>query len=346
MRLAGGAHRAQALIAFGGRADYLPSSQPTRESRRMNWITNYVRPRINSIFSRREMPENLWSKCDECGTMLFHRELSNNLNVCTSCGHHMAIAPRARFAALFDAGVFSEVAVPAPVPDPLHFRDQKKYPDRMRAAQKSTGETEAMLVATGEIGRTPVVAAAQDFSFMGGSMGMYVGNAIIAAAEKAVELERPLILFSAAGGARMQEGILSLMQMPRTTVAVQMLKEAGLPYIVVLTHPTTGGVTASYAMLGDIHIAEPNALICFAGPRVIEQTIREKLPEGFQRAEYLLDHGMLDRVTHRLDLRDELITVTRMLLGLPPAVKGDLPAPGPAVPEPEEPETGTEPAQG
>ncbi len=300
----------------------------------MNWITNYVRPRINSIFSRREMPENLWSKCDECGTMLFHRELSNNLNVCTSCGHHMAIAPRARFAALFDAGVFSEVAVPAPVPDPLHFRDQKKYPDRMRAAQKSTGETEAMLVATGEIGRTPVVAAAQDFSFMGGSMGMYVGNAIIAAAEKAVELERPLILFSAAGGARMQEGILSLMQMPRTTVAVQMLKEAGLPYIVVLTHPTTGGVTASYAMLGDIHIAEPNALICFAGPRVIEQTIREKLPEGFQRAEYLLDHGMLDRVTHRLDLRDELITVTRMLLGLPPAVKGDLPAPAPDTAQP------------
>ncbi len=293
----------------------------------MNWITNYVRPRINSIFSRREIPENLWTKCDECGTMLFHRELSENLNVCTSCGHHMAISPRARFAALFDGGLFTEVAVPEPTADPLQFRDQKKYPDRLRAAQKETGEKEAMLVALGEIGRTPIVAAAQDFSFMAGSMGMYVGNAIIAAAQEAVRLKRPLILFSAAGGARMQEGILSLMQMPRTTVAVQMLKEAGLPYIVVLTHPTTGGVTASYAMLGDVQIAEPGALICFAGPRVIEQTIRERLPEGFQRAEYLLDHGMLDRVIRRTKLRAELITITRMLLGLTPAVAGDLPAP-------------------
>ena len=296
----------------------------------MNWISNYVRPRINSLFSRREVPENLWSKCDDCGSMLFHRELADNLNVCTQCGHHMAITPRARFAALFDGGVFTEVEVPQPVADPLHFRDQKKYPDRMRSAQKKTGEKEAMLVAEGEIGRTPIVAAAQDFSFMGGSMGMYVGNAIIAAAQRAVDLGRPLILFSAAGGARMQEGILSLMQMPRTTVAVEMLKEAGLPYIVVLTHPTTGGVTASYAMLGDVQIAEPNALICFAGPRVIEQTIREKLPEGFQRAEYLLDHGMLDRVTKRTDMRDELITITRLLLDLPPAIKGDLPAPAPA----------------
>ena len=293
----------------------------------MNWITNYVRPRINSIFSRRETPDNLWTKCDECGTMLFHREVSDNLNVCTNCGHHMPISPRDRFKALFDGGIFSEVKVPAPTPDPLNFRDQKKYPDRLRAAQKALGEPEAMLVATGEMGRTPIVAAAQDFSFMAGSMGMYVGNAIIAAAQEAVKLKRPLILFSAAGGARMQEGILSLMQMPRTTVAVQMLKEAGLPYIVVLTHPTTGGVTASYAMLGDVHIAEPNALICFAGPRVIEQTIREKLPEGFQRAEYLLDHGMLDRVTPRTRLRGELITIVRMLLQLPPAVSADLPAP-------------------
>jgi acetyl-CoA carboxylase carboxyl transferase subunit beta len=273
----------------------------------MNWITNYVRPRINSIFSRREVPENLWHKCSECGTMLFHRELSDNLNVCTSCDHHMAITPRARFEALFDGGIFTEVAVPEPVADPLKFRDQKKYPDRMKAAQKKTGEEEAMLVACGEIGRTPIVATAQE----------------------AVKLKRPLVLFSAAGGARMQEGILSLMQMPRTTVAVQMLKEAGLPYIVVLTHPTTGGVTASYAMLGDVHISEPNALICFAGPRVIEQTIREKLPEGFQRAEYLLDHGMLDRVTPRTKMRQELITITRMLLGLPPQVVGDLPAPAP-----------------
>lgn len=293
----------------------------------MNWISNYVRPKINSLFSRREVPENLWSKCPECGTMLFHRELADNLNVCTNCEHHMAITPRARFTALFDGGIFSEVKVPEPIADPLQFRDQKKYPERMKAAQKSTGEKDAMLVAEGEIGRTPVVAVAQDFAFMGGSMGMYVGNAIIAAAERATKLKRPLILFSAAGGARMQEGILSLMQMPRSTVAVQMLKEAGLPYVVVLTHPTTGGVTASYAMLGDVQIAEPNALICFAGPRVIEQTIREKLPEGFQRAEYLLDHGMLDRVTHRKKMRDELVTILRMLMRLPPAVAGDLPAP-------------------
>ena len=311
----------------------------------MNWITNYVRPRINSLFSRRDVPENLWTKCPECGTMLFHRELADNLNVCSNCDHHLAITPRSRFAALFDGGVFNEVKVPEPVADPLQFRDQKKYPDRMKAAQKSTGEKEAMLVAEGEMGRTPIVAAAQDFSFMAGSMGMYVGNAIVAAAERAVALKRPLVLFSAAGGARMQEGILSLMQMPRTTVAVEMLKEAGLPYIVVLTHPTTGGVTASYAMLGDVQIAEPNALICFAGPRVIEQTIREKLPEGFQRAEYLLDHGMLDRVVHRMQMRDELVTLIRMLMGLPPAVRGELmppervaepmtdPAPAPATHE-------------
>ncbi|MEM1301509.1 MAG: acetyl-CoA carboxylase, carboxyltransferase subunit beta [Pseudomonadota bacterium] len=293
----------------------------------MNWISNYVRPKINSLFSRREVPENLWTKCTECGTMLFHRELSNNLNVCTNCGHHMAITPRDRFASLFDGGIFTEVPVPDPIDDPLKFRDQKKYPDRLKTAQKATGEKEAMLVAEGEMGRTPIVAACQDFSFMAGSMGMYVGNAIIAAAERAVHLKRPLILFSAAGGARMQEGILSLMQMPRTTVAVQMLKEANLPYIVVLTHPTTGGVTASYAMLGDVHIAEPNALICFAGPRVIEQTIRETLPEGFQRAEYLLDHGMLDRVTKRTEMREELITITRMLMQQPPPVIADLPAP-------------------
>ncbi|ABN77690.1 acetyl-CoA carboxylase, carboxyltransferase subunit beta [Cereibacter sphaeroides] len=295
----------------------------------MNWISNYVRPKINSLFSRREVPENLWTKCPECGTMLFHRELAENLNVCSTCDHHMNISPRDRFAALFDGGIFTEVEVQVPLADPLQFRDQKRYPDRMKAAQKTTGEKEAMLVVEGEIARTQVVAAAQDFSFMAGSMGMYVGNAIIAAAERAVKLKCPLILFAAAGGARMQEGILSLMQMPRTTVAVQMLREAGLPYICILTHPTTGGVTASYAMLGDVQIAEPNALICFAGPRVIEQTIREKLPEGFQRAEYLLDHGMLDRVTHRKAMREELVTIIRMLMNQPPAIKGDLPAPEP-----------------
>lgn len=293
----------------------------------MNWISNYVRPKINSLFSRREVPENLWTKCPECGTMLFHRELADNLNVCTACDHHMAITPRDRFNALFDGGIFTEVKVPEPTADPLHFRDQKKYPERLKAAQKASGAKDAMLVAEGEIHRTPIIAVAQDFAFMGGSMGMYVGNAIIAGAERAVALKRPMVLFAAAGGARMQEGILALMQMPRSTVAVQMLKEAGLPYVVVLTHPTTGGVTASYAMLGDVQIAEPNALICFAGPRVIEQTIREKLPEGFQRAEYLLDHGMLDRVIHRRAMKDELVTILRMLLRLPPAIKGDLPAP-------------------
>jgi acetyl-CoA carboxylase carboxyl transferase subunit beta len=294
----------------------------------MNWISNYVRPKIDSLFSRRDVPDNLWTKCTECGSMLFHRELAAALNVCTNCGHHMAISPRDRFNALFDGGTFTEVKVPEPVHDPLQFRDQKKYPDRIKAAQKASGEKDAMLVVEGQVGRTAIVAAGQDFSFMAGSMGMYVGNAIIAGAERAIKLKRPFVLFSASGGARMQEGLLSLMQMPRTTVALQMLKEAGLPYIVVLTHPTTGGVTASYAMLGDVQIAEPNCLIGFAGARVIEQTIREKLPEGFQRAEYLLDHGMLDRVTHRKDMRDELITILRMLTRQGPAIKGELPPPG------------------
>lgn len=293
----------------------------------MNWIANYVRPRINSLFSKRDVPENLWTKCTECGTMLFHRELSQNANVCPNCDHHMNISPRDRLLTLFDNGKFTPIEIPKPINDPLGFKDQKKYPDRMKSAQKKTEADEAMLVAEGEIGRTKMIVAAQDFSFMGGSMGMYVGNAIIVACKLAVEKKCPLILFSAAGGARMQEGILSLMQMPRTTVAVQLLKEAKLPFIVVLTNPTTGGVTASYAMLGDIQIAEPNALICFAGPRVIEQTIREKLPDGFQKAEYLLDHGMLDRVVHRKNLKEELVMLSRMLMGLNPAIKGDLPKP-------------------
>ncbi len=266
-------------------------------------------------------------KCDACGTMLFHRELADAMNVCPSCDHHMHITPRERFGGLFDGGTFIEIDVPAPLADPLHFKDQKKYPERMRDAQKKTGEGDAMLVAEGEIGRLKVVAAGQNFAFMGGSMGMAVGNAIIAGVERAVKIKAPFILFSAAGGARMQEGILSLMQMPRSTVAIQMLKDAGLPFVVVLTHPTTGGVTASYAMLGDVQIAEPNALIGFAGQRVIEQTIREELPEGFQRAEYLLDHGMLDRVTHRAKIRDELATILRILVKAPPRVIGDLPAP-------------------
>ncbi|NOX72977.1 MAG: acetyl-CoA carboxylase carboxyltransferase subunit beta, partial [Alphaproteobacteria bacterium] len=259
--------------------------------------------------------------------MLFHRELSEAQNVCPSCNHHMHINPRERFGHLFDGGLFAEIDVPKPVADPLGFRDQKKYPDRMKTAQKTTGEVDAMLLVEGEVLRTPFVAAGQNFKFMGGSMGMHVGNAIIAGAERAIAKKCPFVIFTAAGGARMQEGILSLMQMPRTTVAVQMLKEAGLPFIVVLTNPTTGGVTASYAMLGDVHIAEPNALIGFAGARVIEQTIREKLPEGFQRSEYLLDHGMLDLVSDRKDIREALVTICRMLMRQSPAIKGDLPSP-------------------
>ncbi len=299
----------------------------------MNWISNYVRPKINSLFSRREVPENLWTKCDECGQMLFHRELAEALNVCPNCGHHMYISPRRRFAHMFDGGVHVAVPVPEPTADPLHFRDKKRYTDRLKDARRVSEGHDAMLVAEGEIGRLKTVIAVQDYKFLSGSMGMYVGNALIAAAERAVAQKCPLVVFAAAGGARMQEGILSLMQMPRTTAAVQMLREAGLPYVVVLTHATTGGVTASYAMLGDIQIAEPGALICFAGPRVIEQTIRETLPEGFQRAEYLLDHGMLDRVTARQDLRLEIGQILHMLMGKPQMTAGDLPPPGPTVPE-------------
>ncbi|MEO1468042.1 MAG: acetyl-CoA carboxylase, carboxyltransferase subunit beta [Pseudomonadota bacterium] len=290
----------------------------------MNWITDYVPPKIKSFFQRREMPENLWLKCDNCGQMLFHRDVAAAQNVCTACGHHMGIAPAERFDALFDHGAWSTVDVPEPIADPLQFRDEKRYGDRLRDARRKTGAQDAMLVARGALFGLDVVAAAQDFRFMGGSMGMAVGNALIAAAEAAVGLRAPLVVFAAAGGARMQEGILSLMQMPRTTLAVQMLRDAGLPYIVVLTNPTTGGVTASYAMLGDIQIAEPGALICFAGPRVIEDTIGEKLPEGFQRAEYLLDHGMIDMVVPRAKQRDELGGLLRLLLALPSPVRGTL----------------------
>ena len=218
----------------------------------MNWISNYVRPRINSIFSRRETPENLWSKCDECGTMLFHRELKDALNTCPNCNHHMPFAPRERFAALFDGGIFAEIDVPEATPDPLHFKDQKRYPDRLREARKKTDEKEAILVGEGNLGRMKVVAAAQDFSFMGGSMGMAVGTAFCAGAERALTRNCGYIVVTAAGGARMQEGILSLMQMPRSIIAVERMREARLPYIVLLTNPTTGGVTASFAMLGDI----------------------------------------------------------------------------------------------
>ncbi|MEM7057878.1 MAG: acetyl-CoA carboxylase, carboxyltransferase subunit beta [Pseudomonadota bacterium] len=301
----------------------------------MNWITDYVPSKIKSIFTRRDMPENLWAKCDPCGQMLFHRELTENLNVCPSCGHHMAIEPRDRFKALFDGGVFVEIEVPEPLADPLQFRDQKRYSERMRDARRKTGEEDAMLVVQGQIFGLAAVAAGQNFQFMGGSMGMAVGNALLKAAETALTHNAPLIVFAAAGGARMQEGILSLMQMPRSTIAVQMLREAGLPFVVVLTHPTTGGVTASYAMLGDVHLAEPDALICFAGPRVIEQTIREELPEGFQRSEYLFDHGMIDRVVARADMREELGRLLRLLMGQAPIKHGDLMPPPVVAAEPE-----------
>ena len=300
----------------------------------MNWLSDYVRPKINSLFSRREMPENLWRKCDSCGQMIFHRELTEALQVCPNCDHHMQIAPRARFDALFDAGAWVEIPLSDPVADPLKFRDQKRYPDRIKEARTATGEHEAMLVGRGMIGGFETVAACQNFAFMAGSMGLAVGDALIAAADAAVAARAPLVVFCAAGGARMQEGILSLMQMPRTTIAAQMVGEAGLPFVTVLTNPTTGGVTASFAMLGDVQIAEPGALICFAGPRVIEQTIRETLPEGFQRSEYLLEHGMLDRVTHRKNLRDELALILRLLMQAPPRVHGDLPSPAEAPAEP------------
>ncbi|MEM9148624.1 MAG: acetyl-CoA carboxylase, carboxyltransferase subunit beta [Pseudomonadota bacterium] len=313
----------------------------------MNWITDFVPPKIKSFFQRREMPENLWAKCDNCGQMIFHRELSDKLCVCPNCNFHMPIAPRDRFTALFDGGIWTSVDVPEPVADPLGFRDEKRYTDRMREARRKTAEAEAMLVGTGKIFGLDTVAAAQDFSFMGGSMGLYVGNAMLAAAKIAVERRAPLVAFTAAGGARMQEGILSLMQMPRTTIAVEMVRDAGLPYIVVLTHPTTGGVTASFAMLGDVHLAEPDALICFAGPRVIEQTIRETLPEGFQRSEYLLDHGMIDRVVNRGKLREEIGQILHMLMGLPPMVRGEIQAQAaPEVPPDEPPAAAPPPGDG
>ena len=293
----------------------------------MNWITNFVRPKINAILSRRETPENLWTKCNSCGTMLFHRELYDALNVCTECEHHMYISPRQRFISLFDGGLFTEIPFDEPSDDPLQFRDKKKYTERIKEARKKSGEMEAMILVEGNLGRAKVVVAGQDFKFMGGSMGRSVGNAIIAGIERAIKIKSPFVLFSAAGGARMQESILSLMQMPRTTVAVQMLKESCLPYIVVLTDPTTGGVTASYAMLGDVQIAEPKALICFAGPRVIEQTIREKLPDEFQKSEYLLEHGMIDKVLHRKNIRDELIKIINILMKRPQAIKADLASP-------------------
>ncbi len=277
----------------------------------MSWLTR-TRQQLTGFMSRRETPDNLWTKCRNCGAMVYTKEFEENLSVCPRCDHHERIGPKVRFAQIFD-GDFTTVAVAKVVEDPLKFRDQKRYVDRLRAAKTATVEPEAMTVGDGSIGGVRAIVAIQNFAFMGGSMGMGVGEAFLAGARAAVAAGVPFVVFTAAGGARMQEGILSLMQMPRTTVGIAELKEARLPYIVVLTDPTTGGVTASYAMLGDLQIAEPNALIGFAGQRVIEQTIREKLPEGFQRAEYLLAHGMLDMVVHRRELKDTLARLLSLL---------------------------------
>jgi acetyl-CoA carboxylase carboxyl transferase subunit beta len=288
----------------------------------MNWSTNYVRPRINSMLGRRDMPENLWIKDPESGEMVFHKDLEGNQFVIPSSGYHMKIAARERLKFFFDDGKFELIDNPKVAADPLKFRDEKRYVDRLKEARTKTGLEDAVLNALGSIEGLPIVATVQDFAFMGGSLGMAAGEAIIKAFDTAREKRRPLVLFAASGGARMQEGILSLMQLPRTTVAVDRFKESGLPYIVVLTNPTTGGVTASYAMLGDVHIAEPGALIGFAGPRVIEQTIREKLPEGFQRAEYLMDHGMVDMVVSRLQLKSTVARLLKIWMKVPGEANG------------------------
>jgi acetyl-CoA carboxylase carboxyl transferase subunit beta len=286
----------------------------------MNWITNYVRPRIKKLIAKSGTPENLWRKCQACGEMIFHRDLIANLYVCPQCGHHMRIGPAERFAYTFDANSYAELPPPHVAQDPLRFKGEKRYSDEMKAAKAKTARPEALTAARGTLDTTPVIVAVQPFDFLGGSLGLAVGEAFVQAAEAAVKEKRAFILYVASGGARMQESMLSLMQMPRTTIAVQMLKEAGLPYIVVFTDPTFGGVSASYAMLGDIQIAEPGAQIGFAGARVIAQTIREKLPEGFQRAEYLLAHGMLDMVTPRNEMRATLSRLLKLLLKTPAGV--------------------------
>ena len=282
----------------------------------MNWLTNVVRPKIRSLL-RREVPENLWVKCPETGQMVFYKDLEANQFVIPGSNYHMRMGAIARLRALFDREEYEDIAVPEVSTDPLKFRDERRYSDRLKDARAKTGLQDAVQLGYGRLDDLPVVAAVQDFDFMGGSLGMAAAEAVIKGFETAVQRESPFILFASSGGARMQEGILSLMQLPRTTIAVDMLRDAKKPYIVVLTNPTTGGVTASYAMLGDVHIAEPGALIGFAGPRVIEQTIREKLPEGFQRAEYLKDHGMVDMVVHRHELRSTLARLCKLFMKAP-----------------------------
>jgi acetyl-CoA carboxylase carboxyl transferase subunit beta len=285
----------------------------------MNWISNVVRPKIRNFLARRDVPENLWIKCPESGQLVFYKDVESNQFVIPGSNYHMRMGATARLKMMFDGETWIDVGVPEVAADPLKFRDERRYADRLKDARTKTGMKDAIKLGFGKLDGLAVVIGVQDFDFMGGSLGMAAGEAVIKGLETAVDRGTPFILFAASGGARMQEGILSLMQMPRTTVAVQRLRESGKPYIVVLTNPTTGGVTASYAMLGDVHIAEPGALIGFAGPRVIEQTIREKLPEGFQRAEYLKAHGMVDMVAHRHELRATISNLCRLLTKAPPA---------------------------
>lgn len=279
----------------------------------MSWLTNYVKPKLQRVLNPKDTPDNLWHKCKNCGQMIFQKEFIANQCVCAHCDHHDRMPPSDRFKNMFDHGTYDLIDLPSVKQDPLKFRDTKRYSDRLKAARQNTGDEDAIKVAVGKIKGVETVVAVQNFFFMGGSMGMAVGEGIITGAKHALRIRAPYVMMTASGGARMQEGILSLMQMPRTTVAIQMLRDAGLPYVVVLTDPTTGGVSASYAMLGDVQIAEPGAMVAFSGPRVIEQTIREKLPEGFQRAEYLRDHGMVDMVVHRHELPDQLGTILSLL---------------------------------
>lgn len=282
----------------------------------MNWISNVVRPKIRS-FLKRETPENLWIKCPESGQLVFYKDVEANQFVIPGSNYHMRMSATARLKAMFDGETWLDIGVPEVQIDPLKFRDQRRYTDRLKDARTKTGMNDAIKLGFGKLDGLPTVIGVQDFDFMGGSLGMAAGEAVVKGLQTAAERGAPFIMFAASGGARMQEGILSLMQLPRTTVAVEMLREAGKPYIVVLTNPTTGGVTASYAMLGDVHIAEPGALVGFAGPRVIEQTIREKLPPGFQRAEYLKEHGMVDMVVHRHELRKTLSKLCHLLTKAP-----------------------------
>jgi acetyl-CoA carboxylase carboxyl transferase subunit beta len=292
----------------------------------MNWISNVVRPKIRNFLNRRETPENLWIKCPETGQLVFYKDVEANQFVIPTSNYHMRMSATARMKSIFDGETWLDIGVPEVPVDPLKFRDQRRYADRLKDARTKTGLHDAIKLGFGKLEDLPVVVGVQDFDFMGGSLGMAAGEAVIRGMETAAEKGTPFIMFAASGGARMQEGILSLMQLPRTTVAVERLREARKPYIVVLTNPTTGGVTASYAMLGDVHIAEPGALIGFAGPRVIEQTIREKLPSGFQRAEYLRDHGMVDMVVHRHQLRGVLASICRILTKAKPGRRREAPA--------------------